>query len=380
MQTQKIKHLSPIMIKPIHLFSWMIISLVLVVSCSKNNDGVVPAPNVYVVGSGDDTLQNSSTKIAKYWKNGKVTHLTDGKNQAEASSIFVEKGNVHIVGYEVDNEIDTRIARYWKNGKTETLSDLGKGSEAYQVLVSNGDVYIGGIVYDEVSKYVYWKNGSVRKDLTDGKGQVVFNNFYAGNSFFVYNNDVYAAGYEYDRATDTGIAKYWKNGVAVTVKDPGTKGFARAYGIFVNKDGVYVAGYEYDKTTKNSTPKYWKITPDSVLPTEVLLPDNRGSISRNNQAKSITVAGSDVYVGGSLDSNPVYWKNGEAALNLTNRQNSVQVLSPVFVFNKDVYVAGYRDFSDNVATYWKNGLSTEIAPGNVDKVDEVAYSIFVTTD
>jgi hypothetical protein len=357
----------------------LLLSIFFLDACTKNEYIVPTSPNLNVYAVGYSTQQNNTNTIAKYWKNGKVTNLTNGEKTAQALSVFVEKNNVHIVGYEFDELIGRTVARYWKNGKMTALPDLGKGSAAYYVFVSSGDVYVGGVVSDDrVRRAVYWKNGSAPQDLTDGKGSVAFDIFGGSNNpFFVYEDNVYAAGVEI-RSPTYSVAKYWKNGVAVIVKDPGSMGSATASGIFVNEDAVYVAGYE-DSEVAGRQSKYWKITQNALPPTEVLLP---GKSSPATFASSITVVGNDVYVGGRVSTQPVYWKNGETALKLFNGENREETLSPLFVFNNDVYVAGYQiPPNTQAATYWKNGRSTQLTPSNnIGKVNEVAYSIFVTRD
>ena len=55
-------------------------------------------------------------------------------------------------------------------------------------------------------------------------------------------------------AAGNGVAKYWKNGVPVTLSD-GTKN-EEAIGIVVSGTDIYAAGTEY--VTGNQRVKYWK--------------------------------------------------------------------------------------------------------------------------
>ena len=153
-------------------------------SCSK--DDTITAntePTVYVVGSEYDGTNN----IAKLWKNGVATNLTDGSQNASARSVYVSGNDVYVVGSEYNGT----------NSKYNGTNSVVK----------------------------LWKNG-VATALTDGS-----HNAYA-NAIFVSGNDVYVAGYEYN-SNDLGVAKLWKNGVAIDLTDGAQS--ASAYSVFVTR-------------------------------------------------------------------------------------------------------------------------------------------------
>ena len=71
--------------KCIHL---LFVTIVLVLSACKKSDQHSLKPTVksiYVVGNES----NGTTMVAKYWKDGVATTLTDGTNNAQAYSIFI---------------------------------------------------------------------------------------------------------------------------------------------------------------------------------------------------------------------------------------------------------------------------------------------------
>jgi hypothetical protein len=66
-------------------FIIIVFCLVIFLSCSKSSDSV-DSVNVYVAGYE----YTAFTIVAKYWKNGNAISLTDGSNDAYASSIFIQ--------------------------------------------------------------------------------------------------------------------------------------------------------------------------------------------------------------------------------------------------------------------------------------------------
>ena len=74
--------------------------------------------NVYVAGC----LPILNIDTAVIWKNGILTYLTDGTNDAVATSIKIVDNNIYVAGTE-KNSNGNRIAKYWKNGVATNLTD-----------------------------------------------------------------------------------------------------------------------------------------------------------------------------------------------------------------------------------------------------------------
>lgn len=184
-------------------------------------DKYTTATSIFVAGGNIYVSGNQSPyplpDVATYWKDGVPTILPNGHR---TTSIFVENGNVHVVGvYFVDNR---DIAIYWRNGTPMPLTNGTENTWANAIVVHKGDVYIAG---SSGNSAVYWKNG----DLVNLTGD---NQYGRANSIFVFEDDIYVAGAEY-KTTGAVIATYWKNGKATSLT--GSLGRADASSIFVTK-------------------------------------------------------------------------------------------------------------------------------------------------
>ncbi|WP_419032137.1 BACON domain-containing protein [Dysgonomonas gadei] len=145
----------------------------------------------------------------------------------------------------------------------------------------------------------------------------------------------------YVAGTEDGLACYWKNGEKVVLSNR----VSEAKSIFVAGNDVYVAGGDLgDGNNRNGG--YWK---------------NGQHVSLSGWAESIFVSGNDIYVAGSSDNGACYWKNG-VEIQLEGNDSRA---NSVFVAGNDVYIAGGSSYVDESvsgefnyiqqACYWKNG-------------------------
>ena len=90
---------------------------------------------MYVSGyqEDDNNPSNSIRHIAKVWKNGVATSLTNtlGGNDAYAYSVFVSNNDVYVAGD------DTTGAKIWKNGVVSYTTTSGPAASAKSVFVVN---------------------------------------------------------------------------------------------------------------------------------------------------------------------------------------------------------------------------------------------------
>lgn len=93
-------------------------------------------PHSIFVNNNDIYIAGRYGKAAGIWKNGIVTKLSEGIDEAYASSVFVLDNDVYVVGSEKRPGTSVnRIAKYWKNGVVTNLTDgLGIG-KAYDIVV-----------------------------------------------------------------------------------------------------------------------------------------------------------------------------------------------------------------------------------------------------
>lgn len=218
------------------------------------------------------------------------------------------------------------------------------------------DVYVAGYEYnDSVPVAKYWKNGKA-VSLSDGiHGALAI-------GITISKGDVYVAGGVNNGSVD--VATYWKNGSPVALTDGTRQAFA--VGIVVSGADVYVTGYECDPARYNvAVATLWK----NGVPTA--LTDGSGEA----QANAVAIDGSDVHVAGweyqnhqispnesLITSHAVYWKNN-VKTTLTDIATGGGAQG-ILISGSDVYVCG-NEFAGNlgVAKVWKNGAATALTDG-----------------
>jgi hypothetical protein len=144
----------------------------------------------------------------------------------------------------------------------------------------------------------YWKNGTATYLSSNTSNAVA-------NSIAVNGTDVYIAGssasyplsLSYDTAT---IAKYWKNGLALSLTQ--TQVQSGANSVIVNGNDLYIAGFTKDGNG-NFLTTYWKNG------AAIKMPLISSSYSIYTPA-ALAIQGNDVYVTGEIGEYPGYWKNG----------------------------------------------------------------------
>ncbi len=285
-------------------------------------DIAVWGEDIYVAGwegMGQTNEFGVKLGVAKYWKNGQGTQLTDGTKNAQALGVSVENNIVYVCGFE-DNQptgFTKRLACYWKDGVQHFLPEVGNIQLPSCIKAHQGDVYIGG--YEEIRDYagafpylhdqpLYWKNGTVVQ-LPKGAQHVAY-----PMDIAVSGSDIHVVGHgKIYSMTDMAkeLALYWKNGEIEALTDGNES--ARAYGIFLHGQDVYICGWE------GSTPCYWKNGNKVILPLE--------PGATYGQAYAICVVGDNVYTCGESDGKGIYWKNGiPTTLTDLSRINAIWVV------------------------------------------------------
>jgi hypothetical protein len=170
-----------------------------------------------------------STRRPKYWRNG--TPISIGNDtEGWLSGIVVSGNDVYVAGYELNPTTGVAIAKYWKNGVGTSLSNGVLNNYGLCLMVSGSDVYVGG--YERRNQNIfytakYWKNNTAGEKILEATGSqdaIV-------NTGFINGNDVYFAGVVNIPTNVVYKARIWKNGVAIDITD-GTKA-VDIYGLFV---------------------------------------------------------------------------------------------------------------------------------------------------
>ena len=102
--------------KNLTFYSYVIVTFtafMILNSCDKSEPTNEPEPpevittEVHIAGIGSTS---NGTQIAKYWKNGKATNLSDGTKNNFALSIAVSGSDIYVAGYESNSA--GKVAKY----------------------------------------------------------------------------------------------------------------------------------------------------------------------------------------------------------------------------------------------------------------------------
>jgi hypothetical protein len=207
-------------------------------------------------------------------------------------------------------------------------------------ILSVPDVYVAG---SEGGQAKYWKNG-VGVTLPGGT---------AANGIVVVGTDVHVCGYGVNPSTFNLVALYWKNGVLTTLSD-GTN-HVLASGIAVSGTDVYVSG---KVGFFANTGLYWKNGIETSL----------GAGEPNGV---FAAANGDIYIANGEWGNPSYWKNG-TLVTLTGPSGAY--VRAVAVNGSDVFVVGTNSSGPTeTALYWKNGVPQFLL--NPSKTNAMAVAV-----
>jgi hypothetical protein len=216
-------------------------------------NGKVYAAGTYMGPKGNQAL---------LWKNGVTDSLPAGIYLSTADCIAVDGTDIYVGGSSATGPPEYpaqeyNVPVYWKNDSLIFLPEPIRYDYATVngIAVLGSDIYAVGTVGYGTTRIILWKNG-VPTAITDGSQNA------AANALLIVGNDVYIAGYESNGSFS--VAKYWKNGVAVSITNGQTDAAINA--ITVVGNDVYVAGFESTLTTQRDSfdpdlgyvAKYWK--------------------------------------------------------------------------------------------------------------------------
>jgi hypothetical protein len=186
-----------------------------------------------------------------------------------------------------------------------------------------------------------------RKGLTETQADSLLPDSKQRSSLTTLATDIYVAG------SEGGQAKYWKNGVGVTLP-----GGTDCFGITVVGTDVYVCGMGTNPATGITNGVYWVNGVPTYLPYG----------TQFTFATGIAVWAGDVYVTGRVSAFlniGVYWKNGVAISLGAGEANGISI------DNGDIYIAN-SDVSN--PSYWKNGVLVPLPALSNTSVVAVAAS------
>ncbi len=334
-------------------------------SCKKTNNlpnnPISPTGDtmsgIYVAGNEQVVnYYGTSTRIGKYWKNGKPVVLSNASSDL-VYDIFVYKNIVYSCGTGISNFAFTSKAKYWINNIGYELPD---GTVAKSIFVDSSGVYIVGHNgnLSGAQEPRLWVNGMIKADPITHYTQSRY------NDVMVKNNHIYICG-RLDIGSST--ACIWKDFTPQKLSANGPSHFSEASVIAEYGNDMYVLWAE-SKSIKDSLPtvKIWK----NGISTDFM--------DRTTESFSdMKVVGNDVYLAGTDKKTlllnglikhvyqPKYWKNG-VATNLSIPIDGYGIAGGIAVTsNNEIIVAGstFTNTTNNVVI-WKNGIRTNLNDGS----------------
>ncbi len=124
------------------------------------NSIFVNGSDVYVCGQES----TGSFDAAVLYKNGVPTYLTTGSpSSGDAAEVYVSGGDVYVAGLEfISNSPQVSVAKVWKNGVVTNLTNGANSAYGSCVMVKGSDVYVGGYQYiSSTYRPCIWVNGVV---------------------------------------------------------------------------------------------------------------------------------------------------------------------------------------------------------------------------
>ena len=249
----------------------------------------VVGPDVYVSGWGHDP--STFVFVAKYWKNGVLTDLSNGTSDFLATGIAVSGTDVYVSG---TAGAWVHTALYWKNG---VAVPLGPGQAWGIAVAANGDVYLSS-----QDSYVggprYWKNGSLLPLPGTASSTV--------NAIAVQGSNWYAVGVDDNGSSQTALC--WQNGSPYYLMQHLN---SDAMAVAVDPNGLPVisgttgAGYKQNIS-------YWLHQDITFIST--------GKFGYITTGVAVDGTTGDVYICGSESDSPStsinakYWKNGQVVV------------------------------------------------------------------
>lgn len=312
--------------------------------------------DVYVVGY--ETI--AGVAVAKLWKNGVGTNLTDGKRTAGATGISMIGSDIYISIIEYSGNIP--VAKLWKNGQ---LYNLGNGVQySWATGISEG-VVVGARNDAATGRTTagYWSGDGVFTQISNP----AFQNAYANGIHIKRVNNVLKTSVCGDIDVSNSLASkntfFWggqnSNPTLSTLGLVNENSFGKA--CFINDNGfTYIAG-------RQNVPTLWF---EGV-------PSMKLSDSLGNANGLFVVGYTNIYAVGYEINNRKFigklWKGDTRgsiqSVTITNTQYNGN-LNAIKVVDGNEFIAGEEADASGFyfAKYWKNGKAVALGGSNSSAV------------
>ena len=360
---------------------------------SCNNFGVLPLLCLPLLsGCGrTDVYVGGLTDEAYIWKNGASYALNNYSGGGNVNGVTLAGGHVYAVGTYYRSAISPQ-AVLWIDGNGTFLMDGANATEPQSVAVSGTDVYVAGysapVGQPSLTTATWWHNGTPTH-LTSTTLSIALQVVLSGS-------DVYAVGWDYLSGPKAyPVPVYWKNGAETVLST--TFGYGQSIAVSGNTVYVAICQIDSDPNVQSSAARIRSKPSDALnlvndcgktltggyQSTQAVLWTSGTPPSlleeKESAPVSIAVVGSDVYVTGFVEPQPVVWKNGKETP-LDSQTFPVYPSGPggISVADGDVYIAATQfpaTSPQGLAGYYKNSVFTPLGvPGSQSLTSGIAVA------
>jgi len=379
-----------------------------------------------ISGIPDIMISNYIDGMPIYLKNGESFQISGIPDIMILNSIFAYNGDVYVIGSENSgeryigrdgNERRKKVAKYWKNGIGINLSDGKNEAHTTDIFVNSTGVYIIGVeetgkayifpeYYDDDDFYFKYQNEPTIKLWINDQEYKFEESVSSSNKLFFDNNNLYIFGYK------NNVPVIWKNLTPQNISNITKSDYtlSQINSLYVENDNLYVSesGWGDEKSivklfknngTEVNIPKNDELLiPRSIyidnedtlilIESGVFWPEKKIRYWKNNTLSNVLFSGNcwgekirkingDIYITCSISASgteeslidsAIYWKNDEIYHLPLEEKTARASTFDVMLLENYLYIIG---LDNDKVKIWKNGIEYMVLLENINFISNL---------